>query len=64
MLKEETTVLPMATKLLRDQDWAAIDAAIRHIDDPLFGKDGAERFAALRRQIERESTASKAIGRP
>lgn len=63
MLKEETTVLPMAAKLLRDRDWAAIDAAIRHIDDPLFGKAGTERFAALRRQIARGATASKAIGR-
>lgn len=64
MLKEEATILPMAAKLLGDRDWAAIDAAIRHIDDPLSVKDGAERFAALRRQIAREAPASKAIVRP
>lgn len=63
MLKEEATLLPMATKLLRDRDWAAIDAAIRHIDDPLFGKNGEERYAALRRQIVREAPTPKAITR-
>lgn len=63
MLKEEATILPMAAKLLGDRDWAAIDATIRHIDDPLSAKDGAERFAALRRQIAREAPASKAIVR-
>ena len=63
MLKEETAILPLAAKLLRDRDWAAIDAAIRHIDDPLFGKNGEERYAALRRQIAREAQASKAITR-
>jgi len=53
MLKEESALLPLAAKLLRDRDWAAIDAAIRHIDDPLFGKSGEGRYAALRRQIAR-----------
>jgi hemerythrin-like domain-containing protein len=63
MLKEETTILPLAAKLLHDRDWAAIDAAIRHIDDPLFGKNGEERYAALRRQIAREAQAPKAVTR-
>jgi hemerythrin-like domain-containing protein len=60
MLTEETAILPLAAKLLRAADWAAIDAAIRHIDDPLFGRDGEERYAALRRQIAREAQASSA----
>jgi hemerythrin-like domain-containing protein len=63
MQREETAILPLAAKLLRDKDWAAIDAAIRHIDDPLFGKNGEERYAALRRQIAREAQAPKAITR-
>jgi hemerythrin-like domain-containing protein len=63
MLHEETAILPLAAKLLRDRDWTAIDAAIRHIDDPLFGKNGEERYAALRRQIAREARPSKAITR-
>jgi hemerythrin-like domain-containing protein len=63
MRKEETAILPLAAKLLHDLDWAAIDAAILHIDDPLFGKNGEERYAALRRQIAREARASKAVTR-
>ena len=63
MLKEETAILPLAAKLLRDRDWAAIDAAIRHIDDPLFGKNVEERYAALRRQIAREAQLSGVVTR-
>lgn len=63
MLKEETAILPLAAKLLRARDWAVIDAAIRHIDDPLFGKDGEERYAALRRQIAREAQLSGVVTR-
>ena len=59
MQKEETAILPLAAKLLRARDWAAIDAAIRHIDDPLVAKNGEERYAALRRQIEREAPTAK-----
>ena len=63
MRTEETAILPLAAKLLRGRDWAAINAVIRHIDDPVFGKDGEERYAALRRQIAREAQAPKAITR-
>ena len=63
MQREETAILPLAATLLHDRDWAAIDAAIRHIDDPLFGKNGEERYAALRRQIAREARASRVITR-
>jgi hemerythrin-like domain-containing protein len=60
MQREETAILPLAAKLLRGRDWASIDAAIRHIEDPLFGKNVEERYAALRRQIAREAQASGA----
>jgi len=60
---EETSVLPLAAKVLRAKDWAAIAAAIRHIDDPLFGQNGEERYAALRRQIARESGAIPTLTR-
>jgi hemerythrin-like domain-containing protein len=63
MQREEAVVLPLAAKLLRDKDWAAIEDAIRHIDDPLFDKNGEERYAALRRQIAREARASQPITR-
>ena len=58
---EETTVLPLAARLLQDSDWAAIDAAILRIDDPLFGTDQEGRYASLRRQIAREARTSKAV---
>jgi hemerythrin-like domain-containing protein len=63
MQREETAILPLAAKLLRDRDWAAIAAAIRHIDDPVFGANGEERYAALRRQIAREAITSRVITR-
>ncbi len=51
MTLEETAILPMASKLLSDADWGEINAAIQHMDDPLFGEHAQERYAALRRQI-------------
>jgi hemerythrin-like domain-containing protein len=63
MQREETAILPLAARLLHDKDWAAIDAAIRHFDDPLFGKNGEERYTALRQQISREARPPKAITR-
>ena len=51
MIIEETAILPVAAKQLSDEDWAEINAAIQHIDDPLFGVNAEERYAALRRQI-------------
>jgi hemerythrin-like domain-containing protein len=51
MIIEETAILPVAAKLLSDDDWAEINAAIQHIDDPLFGKKAEVRYAALRRKI-------------
>ncbi|HZI83262.1 MAG TPA: hemerythrin domain-containing protein [Casimicrobiaceae bacterium] len=54
MRREETTLLPLAASLLRPRDWSAIDAEIRHVEDPLFGANAGERYAALRRQILRE----------
>jgi hemerythrin-like domain-containing protein len=59
MRKEEEAILPLAARLLSEADWAAIRAAIRHIDDPLFGAKGQERYASLRQQIAREARASR-----
>ena len=55
MRVEETQILPLAAKLLGDRDWADVDAAIRHIEDPLFGARTAERYAALQREIAAEA---------
>jgi hemerythrin-like domain-containing protein len=48
---EETKVLPLAARLLREDDWAWIDVTIAHVDDPLFGGGAVQRYAALRNEI-------------
>src|SRR5262249_16888581 len=60
---EEAEVLPLARKVLDRDDWTAIERAIRELDDPVFGKSGDERYAALRRRIGREKRAVKATSR-
>ena len=55
MQMEENEILPLAEVLLREADWAAIDAALSHREDPLFGSGTEQRYAALRRQIGREA---------
>ena len=53
---EETTILPLAANVLQDSDWAAIDAAILRIEDPLFGKSGGAVCVAS--QADRARSAS------
>jgi hemerythrin-like domain-containing protein len=55
MRTEEQEILPLAAGLLTQDDWSAIDAAIAHIADPLFGSSAEQRYAALREQIAREA---------
>jgi hemerythrin-like domain-containing protein len=50
MRTEETMIMPLAARLLDDADWAAISAAVAHLDDPLF-VHAEQRYAALREQI-------------
>jgi hemerythrin-like domain-containing protein len=64
MDKEEAEILPLAAKPLYREDWVAIEAAIRQLDDPVFGKTRDERYAALRRQIARETRGPRSIRRP
>ena len=59
--REETAILPLAAKLLDDRDWKAIDAAVSHLDDPLFGENGERRYGALRRQIALDARATKTL---
>jgi hemerythrin-like domain-containing protein len=56
---EEAEILPLAAKLLDRDDWTAIQTAIGQLDDPVFGRTGDKRYAALRRQIAREMPATK-----
>jgi hemerythrin-like domain-containing protein len=55
MRTEEREILPLAARLLNHDDWSAVDAAIAHIADPLFGSSAEQRYAALREQIAREA---------
>ena len=55
MRTEETEILPLAAKLLRDKDWSKIEATIQHLEDPLFGDAAEQRYAALRHEIAREA---------
>jgi len=58
MEREEESLLPLAQSLLRQRDWSVIDSEIRHVEDPVFGKNFNERYAALRAQIAREADIS------
>ncbi len=50
MNREEAQILPLARRVLTGQDWAAIDSAIAHLDDPLYA-NAEGRYAALRAHI-------------
>jgi len=52
---EERDIIPHAAKLLTEEDWAAVMAAVPAVADPLFGKDVQARFQELRSQIDREA---------
>ena len=62
MRHEEDAVVPRVASLLRPRDWSAIDAEVRHVEDPLFGSGGEQRYAALREQIAREARISDGAG--
>ncbi len=49
--KEEEDVLARAAKELTVEDWEAVRNAVPVIRDPLFGRDTADRYRELRRQI-------------
>ena len=44
MREEEDVVLPLAERVLLDEDWAEIDAAFEGNRDPLIGKARAGRL--------------------
>ena len=47
MREEEDVVLPLAERVLLDEDWAEIDAAFEGNRDPLIGKHVQEDFDKL-----------------
>ena len=55
---EEEKILPLAARLLGESDWNAMTTAIGHIEDPLFGLNPSERYAALEEHLGRQVTAA------
>jgi len=55
MRVEERDILPLAARLLRPNDWSAIDAAIHQLEDPLFGPRTDERYASIAEHIGRQA---------
>ncbi len=47
MVREERELLPLALKVLHDEDWAEIDEAFARNDDPLFGRSRRREFQRL-----------------
>lgn len=54
MEKEESEIFPLASKLLSDEDWRALDAAEPLPTDPLFGETVQKRYQSLHQHIARE----------
>ena len=51
MAREERELLPLALRVLQEEDWAAIDAAFVDNDDLLFGSERRKEFEGLIHQI-------------
>jgi hemerythrin-like domain-containing protein len=48
---EERYFLPRAMAVLTEEDWAAIDESLSHVDDPVFGERVAEAYLLLHERI-------------
>jgi len=59
---EEEKILPLAARLLRESDWSAINTAVRHIEDPLFGRNAERRYAAIEEHLERQGSPRTSAG--
>lgn len=53
--REEEEVIPVAARMLTDEDWKAVKAAAPAESDPLFGPDAEHRFKELRDRIAAEA---------
>ncbi len=51
MAHEEAELFPSAERVLREEDWAAVEAAFPTTPDPLFGDAAPERYIELKREI-------------
>jgi hemerythrin-like domain-containing protein len=57
MRLEEDELMPLAQRVLSEEDWREIDAAFTANDDPMFGKAPREEFAALFKLIVSQAPA-------
>jgi hemerythrin-like domain-containing protein len=48
---EKNEILPRASELLKDEDWAAVASAVATVSDPLLGSHVSARYRSLREQI-------------
>jgi hemerythrin-like domain-containing protein len=64
MSLEEQQILPLAEKVLTDDDWAEIDAAFKANRDPLTGHEPDEPYRALFTRIVNSVPAPIGLGDP
>lgn len=64
MDKEENKVLPIAEKILSEEDWNEIERTFSAHADPLLGKEKGEDFDALLSEIVRVTPAPIGLGDP
>lgn len=60
--QEEAELLPMARRVLEDEDWVAVNAAFAGNDDPLAGGGSEQRFRALQSRIAQLAPAPLGLG--
>jgi hemerythrin-like domain-containing protein len=61
MQREDTELLPLIRRWLDARDWAAIDLTIRHVEDPLFGRNPERRYATIEAHLERQGTPQQGL---
>lgn len=57
MQLEDAELVPLVRQWLDGKDWAAIETAIRHVEDPLFGRNPERRYAMIAAHLERQAAA-------
>lgn len=62
MKMEETTIMPLAERVLTDEEWEPINAAFLDHSDPLFGDEVTDRFRDLQSQIVSLAPAPEGLG--
>ena len=61
MAREEADLFPIVAITLTASDWAAIDAEVKPVADPLFGANALRQYGALRREILGQASVAAKI---